>query len=82
MNPIINQMMNGFMSGFTNMFKQVKAAQNPNAMMQSMAQNNSQLGQTMSFINQNGGNAKQLYYSMCQQKDVDPNIIINNLKNM
>ena len=34
------------------------------------------------IVNKNGGNAKQLYYNMCQQKNVDPNIIINQLNNM
>lgn len=31
----------------------------------------------MSMINQNGGDAKTLFYKMAQQKGVDPNTIIN-----
>jgi len=75
-------MMSGFMNGIMGMFSRVKSAQNPNAMMQSMMQSNPQLNQTINFINKNGGNAKQLYYNMCQQKGVDPNTIINQLNNM
>lgn len=81
MNPMLNQLM-GFAlknNPIMNMFRTVMTAQNPNAIMQSMAQSNPQLQQTLDYINSNGGNAKQLFYSMAQQKNVDPNIIINNL---
>lgn len=82
MNPIINQMMSAVMSRnpIMQMFRQVMTARNPNMMMQSLAQNNSQLQQTLDFINQNGGNAKKLFYQMAQQKNEDPNVIINQLK--
>ena len=83
MNPILNQLMSSAMQNnpIMNLFKTVSAAQNPSAMMQQMANNNSQLQQTLNFINQNGGNAKQLFYSMAQQKGVNPETIINQLKN-
>ena len=81
MNPIINQLMFGFQNNFINMFNKVKAAQNPNTLMQSMMQSNPQLNETLNYITKNGGNAKQLYYAMCQRKNVDPNIIINKLNN-
>ena len=81
MNPMLNQLM-GFAfknNPIMNMFRAVMTAQNPNAMMQSLAQSNQQLQQTLDFINNNGGNAKQLFYSMAQQNNVDPNTIINNM---
>lgn len=84
MNPIVNQMMQTMFSNnpIMQLFKTVKTSNNPMQMMQSMAQQNTQLQQTLNYINQNGGNAKRLYYNMCQQKGVDPNIIINNMSNM
>ena len=84
MNPIVNQMMTSMFSNnpFIRLFRSVKMAQNKDAMMQSAAQTNPQLGEVMSYISKNGGNAKQLYFSMCQQKNVDPNIIINQLNNI
>ena len=84
MNPIINQMMGGLFANnpVMNLFRTVKAAQNPNALMQSAAQTNPQLGQVLNYISQNGGNAKQLFYNACQQRGVDPNTIINQLNNM
>ena len=72
--------MNG--NPIVNMFKAVMNARNPNIAMQNMAQQNPQLKQTMDYISQNGGNAKQLFYNMAQQKGVDPNTIINQLNNM
>lgn len=83
MNPILNQLMSSAMQNnpIMNLFKTVSAAQNPNAMMQQMAQNNPQLQQTLNYVNQNGGNAKDLFYAMAQQKGVNPDSIINMLKN-
>ena len=81
MNPIINQMMAGNMQNFTNLYRSVTNAQNPNLMFQSLLQSNPQIKQVMEVINQNGGNAKQAFYNMAKQKGVDPNVIINNLKN-
>ena len=83
MNPILNQLMGAALgnNGIMQMFQNVKNAQNPNAMLQSLMQNNPQMKQVMDIINQNGGNAKQAFYNMAQQKGIDPNTIINNLKN-
>lgn len=82
MNPIINQMMSAMFKNnpIMNMYKMVMNAQNPNAMMQTLAQQNEPLQKTLEFINQNGGNAKQLFYSVAQQKNVDPNTILNQMK--
>ena len=84
MNPIINQMMNFSFANnpIMQMFKMVMGANNKTNTLQSLAQSNPQLQQTLDFINKNGGNAQQLYYSVCQQRNTDPNIIINQLKNM
>lgn len=82
MNPIINQMFGNSMGNFMSLFNTVKNAQNPNAMLQSMAQNNPQLKTVLETISQNGGNAKELFYKMAQQKGIDPNTIINQVKNM
>lgn len=47
-----------------------------------MAQNNPQMQQVMSVIQQNGGNAKQAFYNMAQQRGVDPNVILQQLNNI
>jgi hypothetical protein len=82
MNPIINQMMGNMFANnpIMKLFQMVMGSKNQNTAMQNAAQQNPQLQQTIEYINKNGGNAKQLYYNMCQQKNTDPNIIINQLK--
>ena len=84
MNPILNQLMGTALQNnpIMQMFRQVMSAQNPGNMMQSLAQSNPQLQQTLDYINQNGGNAKQLFYNMAQQKNTNPNTIINSLNQM
>ena len=83
MNPILNQLFGQALgsNGILNMFQSVKNAQNPNAMIQSLMQQNPQMKQVMDVVNQYGGNAKQAFYAMAQQKGVDPDTIINSLKN-
>lgn len=79
MNPILNQLFGN--NNILNMFSAVRNAQNPNAMIQSLMQTNPQVKQVMDVVNQYGGNAKQAFYAMAQQKGIDPNTIINQLTN-
>lgn len=44
-----------------------------------MAANNPQMQQVMQYIQQNGGNAKQAFYNLAQQRGIDPQIILNQL---
>ena len=82
MNPIINQMFNNSMGNFLQLFKNFKNSNNQNMMMQTLMQTNPQIQEVMKFINQNGGDAKTVFYNTAKQKGVDPNIIINQLNNM
>lgn len=83
MNPILNQLMGAAFNNnpIISMYRAVMNAKDPNAMMQSLAQQNPQLQQTLDFIQQNGGNAKQLFYNMAQQKNVAPNTVLSQLNN-
>jgi len=62
------------------MFNMVKSAQNPNAMLNQLIQTNPQMREVMNYVNQNGGDPKQAFYKMAQEKGVDPNTILNQLK--
>lgn len=62
------------------MLNMIKGAQNPQSMIQSMAQQNPQMKQAMDFINQNGGDPKKAFYTMAEQHGIDPNEIMNMLK--
>lgn len=82
--PAILQQLNG--SGIPNlapvrqMMQMVRGAQNPNAMLQMMAQQNPQLQQAMSIVQQAGGDPQKAFYALCQQRGVDPQQILNALK--
>jgi pyrroloquinoline quinone (PQQ) biosynthesis protein C len=41
-----------------------------------MIQNDPRMQQIMQMIGQNGGNGKELFYRMAQERGVDPNQII------
>ena len=58
----------------------VKAAKNPQAMMQMMAQQNPKMQQVMNFVQQNGGDAKTAFYKLAEQQGVNPNDVLNMLK--
>ena len=47
-------------------------------LLNKMAQNNPQVRNVMSMLNQ-GENHQQLFYSLCQQSGVDPTTILSQL---
>lgn len=53
---------------------------NPQAYIAQMMNTNPALKQVMDMVNANGGDAKALFYSMAQQRGIDPNTILNSLK--
>lgn len=58
----------------------VKAAQNPHTALQALINRNPQLKQVMDIVNQNGGNAEQVFYKLAQEKGINPEEILNMLK--
>ena len=62
------------------MYQTVKAAQNPNAALGQLMQNNPQYAQVMRIIQENGGDAKKAFYALAQKNGVDPEEIIKQFK--
>ena len=62
------------------MMDMVKSAGNPQAMLNQMMQNNPQMKQVMDLVNQHGGDAQKAFYSLANQRGIDPNQIINLLR--
>ena len=52
------------------------------AAIQQMSANNPQMQQVMNVIQQNGGDPRAAFYNMAQQKGIDPNVILNQLKGL
>ena len=82
-NPLlqgINQGITQNLSQIKNMMNMVRNAGNPNAMLNQMIQNNPQLKQVMDYVNQNGGDPQQAFYKMAQEKGINPDEILNQLR--
>lgn len=59
------------------MAKAVQRAANPNNMMLSLIQQNSQVKEVLNFVQQNGGNPKEIFFKLAKQKGIDPSSILN-----
>lgn len=76
-NPIFN---NHFDNNY-NRINYNNQQNNSNQFIQNMIANNPKFQEIVSYINQNGGNAKTAFYNMAAQKGVNPNVILNRIKN-
>ena len=59
-------------------FSILRNAQNPQLAIQQLAQQNLQVAQAMQMCQ--GQDPKSVFYSMCQQRGIDPNVILNQFK--
>ena len=75
-----SQPANNNLSQIKNMMNMVRFAGNPQAMLQSMIQNNPQMRQVMDLINQSGGDPKAAFYKLAQEKGIDAQQILDMLK--
>lgn len=60
----------------------VKASKNPQAVLQQLTKSDPRMQEVMNVIQQNGGNAKAVFYSLAKQKGVDPNDILQQVQGM
>ena len=62
------------------MMQMVRTAGNPRAMIGQLMQNNPQMQQAMELIKASGNEPKRAFYALAEQKGVDPDSILNQLK--
>ena len=74
MNSLYQQMQTQQMAGM------MKTMRNPQAMLNQLSQNNPQVKQLMTMIQNSGKSPKELFYQVAQEKGVDPNEILKMLK--
>ena len=82
MNPIM-QLLNNQTSGpngIFNLINFIRKSNNPQSAFQSMLSSNSQLQEVMKYIEKNGGDPRQAFYNLAEQKGVDPESILNQLR--
>lgn len=68
----------GNIAPIKNMMQMLNGAQNPQAVLQMLAQKNPQMAQVMQLVG--GRNPQQVFYELCRQKGVNPDDILNQLK--
>ena len=62
------------------MVNAMRNANNPGAMMQSLINSNPQMRGIMQLVNQYGGNPEKAFYSLAEQKGVDPEEVLSLLR--
>ena len=84
MTPQILQQLNGSampnLQPIKQMMQMVRGAQNPQAMLQTLAQSNPQLRQVMDVVQQSGNDPQRAFYALCEQKGINPNTILDALR--
>jgi len=62
------------------MMGMIRTAQNPQAMINQLMQNNPQMKQVMDIVNQYGGDANKAFTETAQHMGINPNEIMDMLK--
>lgn len=76
-NPILQNLTQ---TNLRTMLDMVRASQNPQAMLQQIAQTNPKMREVMSMVNANGGDARSTFYKMASERGVDPESILRMLR--
>lgn len=62
------------------MVNMLKSANDPQAMLNNLINQNPQFKGVMEYINQNGGDPKKAFYDLAEKNGIDPQEILNMLK--
>ena len=62
------------------MMTMVKSAGNPQAVLNMLAQNNPQLRQVLTTVQQSGGDPQRAFFAMCEQRGINPKDILDSLR--
>ena len=62
-----------------NLLNTIRNSTNPQAMLQQMMLQNPQISNVMKYINDNGGDAREVFYKTAQEQGINPQEIINAL---
>lgn len=76
-NPILQNLTQ---TNLKTMLDMVRASQNPQAMLQQIAQTNPKMREVMGMVNANGGDARSTFYKMASERGVDPESILRMLR--
>jgi hypothetical protein len=71
---------NNPLSQIKQMANMLKGKSNPMQMLMGMSQSNPQISQVFNMLSGSGMSAKDMFYNIANQRGVNPDEIINNLK--
>ena len=67
------------MNNIKNMLDAYRNARNPQQMLMNIIQQNPQMKTVVDMVNNNGGNAQNLFYVLARQRGLDPDAFIKNI---
>ena len=67
-------------NGLVQAYKMLSGMSNPNAALQALAQKNPMMQQAVQLVNSSNMSPKDLFYSMAQQRGVDPEQVLSMFK--
>ena len=76
MNPMLVNMLSGRLGPIKKMFSMVQAAQDPQAVINQLVQNNPQAQQALQLVQESGGDAKAAFYKLAKSTGIDPDQIL------
>lgn len=77
MNPMLQSLNR---SGLKNALDMARCARDPYAFLNKMAEQNPGMRNAIEYVKQNGGDPKAAFYKMAQEKGVDPESILSQLR--
>lgn len=78
-NPIIQKLSRSQLGQAKQMIDMIRAARNPEAMVEQMASKNPQMKQVVDMV-KTGGNPQQMFMNACKQKGIDPESILSMMR--
>ena len=79
-NPILSGMGNPVIQNIKALKRTIQAVRNPQAMLSQMVQSNPQMKQVIDYVNANGGDPQQAFYRLAEEQGVNPDEILNELR--
>ena len=80
MNPMFNLLNRNKIASVQDMMRMVQMAGNPQAALSQLVSQNPQMAEVAKYIQQNGGDAKAAFYKAAQERGIDPNSILSQLR--
>lgn len=79
-NPMLDLINKQRMSPMKDVLNKIQSAQNPTLLFSQLMSKNPHLQEVVKYIQDNGGDPERAFYKMAQERGVDPESILNQLR--